>query len=48
MVAKYYGRTVPFDYLRSKSQYSKQGVSLLGLADAAEGLGLKSVGVKKD
>lgn len=47
MVAKYYGRTVPLDYLRSKSQYGKQGVSLLGLADAAESLGLKSVGVKQ-
>lgn len=46
MVAKYYGRNVPMDYLRNKSQYGKQGVSMLGLADAAEGIGLKSVGAK--
>jgi ATP-binding cassette subfamily B protein len=32
--------------LRNKSQYGKQGVSLLGLADAADSICLKSVGVK--
>jgi len=46
MVAKYYGRSIPLDYLRNKSQYGKQGVSLLGLADAAESISLKSVGAK--
>ena len=46
MVAKYYGRSVSLDHLRNKSQYGKQGVSMLGLADAAESIGLKSVGAK--
>lgn len=46
MVAKYYGRSISLDYLRNKSQYGKQGVSMLGLADAAESIGLKSVGAK--
>jgi len=46
MVAKYHGRSIPLDYLRNKSQYGKQGVSLLGLADAAESIGLNSVGAK--
>ena len=46
MIAKYYGRSIPLDYLRNKSQYGKQGVSMLGLADAAESIGLKSVGAK--
>lgn len=46
MVAKYHGRSISLDYLRNKSQYGKQGVSLLGLADAAESIGLKSVGAK--
>jgi ATP-binding cassette subfamily B protein len=46
MVAKYYGRSIPLEYLRNKSQYGKQGVSMLGLADAAESIGLKSVGAK--
>ena len=46
MIAKHYGRSIPLDYLRNKSQYGKQGVSMLGLADAAESIGLKSVGAK--
>ena len=47
MVAKYHGHTISLDYLRNKSQYGKAGVSLLGLAEAAESIGLKSVGVKQ-
>ena len=46
MVSKYYGRSIPLDYLRNKPQYGKEGVSMLGLADAAESIGLKSVGAK--
>lgn len=46
MIARYYGRSIPLDYLRRKSQYGKQGVSMLGLADAAESIGLKTVGAK--
>ena len=44
MVAKYYGRSISLEHLRNKSQYGKEGVSMLGLADAAESIGLKSVG----
>lgn len=46
MVAKHYGRSISLEYLRNKSQYGKQGVSMLSLADAAESIGLKSVGAK--
>lgn len=46
MVSKYYGRSISLEYLRNKSQYGKQGVSMLGLADAAESIGLKSIGAK--
>lgn len=46
MIAKYYGRSVPLDLLRNKSQYGKHGVSLLGIADAAESIGIRSVGAK--
>jgi ATP-binding cassette subfamily B protein len=46
MVAKYYGRSISLDYLRNKTQYGKGGASLLGLAEAAEAIGLKSLGVK--
>ena len=47
MVAKHYGRNIPLDYLRNKAQYGKEGVSMLGLADAAESIGLKSIGAKQ-
>jgi ATP-binding cassette subfamily B protein len=46
MVTKHYGRSISLDYLRNKSQYGKAGVSMLGLADAAESIGLKSIGAK--
>jgi ATP-binding cassette subfamily B protein len=46
MIAKYYGCSISIDYLRNKSQYGKAGVSMLGLADAAESIGLKSMGAK--
>ncbi len=46
MVAKYYGRSISLDYLRNKSAYGKEGVSMLGLADAAESIGLKTIGTK--
>jgi ATP-binding cassette subfamily B protein len=46
MVTKYHGRIVSLDYLRNKSQYSKEGVSMLGLAEAAESVGFKSIGAK--
>lgn len=46
MIAKYYGRSIPLEYLRKKSQYGKEGVSMLGLADAAESIGLKAIGTK--
>lgn len=46
MLAKYYGRTITLDYLRNKAEFGKEGVSMLGLADAAESIGLKAIGAK--
>ncbi len=46
MVCKYYGKKFSLDKLRQASQYGSNGVSLLGLADAAEGIGLRTKGVK--
>lgn len=46
MIAKHYGRTITLDYLRNKAEFGKEGVSMLGLADAAESIGLKAIGVK--
>lgn len=46
MVAKYYGRSISLDFLRHKSEYGKEGVSMLGLANAAESIGFKTMGAK--
>jgi ATP-binding cassette subfamily B protein len=46
MVAKHYGVGVGLEYLRTKTEYGKQGASLLGLANAAESLGFHTVGAR--
>ncbi len=46
MVAKYYGKSVSLDFLRNQAQFGKLGVSMLGLAEAAESIGFKSIGAK--
>jgi len=45
MVAKYYGRHFSLQTLREKSYISRDGVSMLGIADAAESIGFRSMGV---
>jgi ATP-binding cassette subfamily B protein len=46
MVAKYYGRTYSLQNLRERSQINREGVSLLGLSEAAESIGFHSLGAK--
>lgn len=46
MVAKFYGKEIPAEALKQITSYSKTGVSLLGMADAAEFVGFKAFGVK--
>ena len=46
MVAKHYGRYFSLQDLRKKSFITHEGVSLLGISDAAESIGLRTVGVK--
>ncbi|WP_375443720.1 peptidase domain-containing ABC transporter [uncultured Fibrella sp.] len=46
MIAKYYGRIFTAQSLRDKTQINKDGASLLGVAEAAESIGLRSLGVK--
>ncbi len=46
MVAKYYGRDLALESLRKKAQYNKEGVSMLGLAEAAESIGFEVAGAK--
>ncbi|MGI8952269.1 MAG: peptidase domain-containing ABC transporter [Chitinophagaceae bacterium] len=46
MVFKYYGKQIKLDKLRTESQFSKDGVSMLGMSDAADRFGMRSKGVK--
>lgn len=46
MVAQYYGKHFSLDTLRQYSAFSKDGVSLLGISDAAERLGFRTRGVQ--
>jgi ATP-binding cassette subfamily B protein len=46
MIAKHYGRNVSLNYLRSKSLLTREGVSLLGLSEAAEAIGFRTLAVK--
>lgn len=48
MIAQYFGRNYNIDYLREKSHIIKTGVSMLGISEAAEAIGFKSIGVKID
>ena len=46
MVANYYGKYFSAEFLREKSYITREGVSLLGISDAAETIGMRSMGVK--
>lgn len=46
MVAAYYGRTYSLERLREMCYIHRDGVSLLGIAEAAEQLGMRTTGVK--
>ncbi|PIP54520.1 MAG: ABC transporter ATP-binding protein, partial [Bacteroidetes bacterium CG23_combo_of_CG06-09_8_20_14_all_32_9] len=46
MLAKHYGRSYTLQYLRERSFITREGVSLLGISDAAENIGFKTMGVK--
>ncbi|MDH6310610.1 ATP-binding cassette subfamily B protein [Dysgonomonas sp. PFB1-18] len=46
MIAKYYGRSFSIQCLREKSFITREGVSMLGISDAAESIGFRTNGVK--
>lgn len=46
MIAKYYGKTYTLQSLRDKSFISREGVSMLGISDAAESIGFRTSGVR--
>lgn len=46
MIAKYYGRQYSLETLRQHSFITREGVSMLGISDAAEYIGFRTSGVK--
>lgn len=48
MICRFYGRIVDGKYLREQTYTGREGVSMLGLSRAAEGLGFKTLAVKID
>ncbi|MDR1542882.1 MAG: hypothetical protein LBS50_00435, partial [Prevotellaceae bacterium] len=45
MIAKFYGKSYSNQFLREKSFITREGVSMLGIADAAESIGFRTQGV---
>ena len=46
MIAKYYGRTFSLQTLRERSFITREGVSMLGISDAAESIGFRTLAVR--
>lgn len=46
MVVKHYGKNISIIKLRERAQASREGVSILGLSEAAESVGLRSQAVR--
>lgn len=46
IIAAHYGRIWPLQTLRDKCHISREGVSLLGISDAAESIGFRTMGAK--
>ena len=46
IIAKHYGKLINTQQLRSLSETTREGSSLLGLSDAVESVGFKSLGIK--
>lgn len=46
MVSAYYGRSISIDKLREYSYITREGVSFLGMSEAAEKIGFRTIGVR--
>lgn len=46
MVARHYGKTFSREYLRDKAHITKQGVTLAGIAEAAEDIEMRTLGMR--
>lgn len=48
MISKHHGRTYTLQSLRKKSYITREGVSMLGISEAAENIGFRTQGVRVD
>jgi len=48
IISKYYGKNISLQQIRNLSETTREGSSLMGLSDAAEKLGYKTLGLKID
>lgn len=46
MIARYYGRSYSLQTLRRRSFITREGVSMLGISDAAESIGMRTMGAR--
>lgn len=46
MIAKFYGKSYSLQTLRDKCHITREGVSMLGISDAAESVGFRTTGIK--
>ena len=46
MIAKFYGKSYSLQTLRDKSYITREGVSMLGISEAAEAIGFRTTGVR--
>ncbi len=46
MIAKHYGKNISISYLREHCYITRRGVSLLGISEAADKIGFRTMGIK--
>ncbi len=46
MIAKYYGKSYSLEFLRERSYLTREGVSMLGISEAAESVGMHTIGAR--
>ena len=46
MIARYYGKSYTLEFLRERSYLTREGVSMLGISEAAESIGMHTIGAR--
>ena len=46
MIAQWHGKSIPLQYLREQSYITREGVSMLGITEAAENIGFRTIAVQ--